>query len=102
MAKKNMGKVRDLIKAAPDNAVISNGIRTYTKEQALKLLDKDDILDRDVHLVKDGVIYIQILPGGFITRPMTVMAVKIEKPNQKGYNVDRKDYPDPEGHDDQV
>jgi len=99
--KTNMGTVGDLIKAAPDNAVISDGVRSYTKEQALKLLDENAILNADVYSVKDGTVYIKTFVT-FVGRPMAVVAVRIEKPNQKGYNVERKDYPDPEGHDDQV
>jgi hypothetical protein len=82
MAKKNMGKVLDLIKAAPDNAVISDGVRSYTKEQALKLLDPITVLNVDVHAIKDGAVYIETFVT-FVSRPMMVMAVGINKPTEK-------------------
>lgn len=98
--KKNMGKVIDLINAAPDNAVITDGRRTYTKSQALESQDLkvSGLLEEPVHSVKDGMVFIEMKPK-FLTRPVIVMAVKIEKPKES--SVERKDYPDPEGHDDQ-
>lgn len=77
--KKNMGTVADLIKAAPADAVISDGTRTYGRDQALNDANlKASILDAPVHSVKDGTVYIEVRPT-FVPKAMVVMAVRIEK-----------------------
>lgn len=77
--KKNMGTVADLIKAAPVDAVISDGTQTYRRDQALNDANlKASILDAPVHSVKDGAVYIEVRPT-FIPKAITVVAVRIEK-----------------------
>ena len=77
--KKNTGTVADLIKAAPADAVINDGTRLYTKDQALNDANlKASILDAPVHSVKDGIVYIEVRPT-FVPKAMVVVAVRIEK-----------------------
>lgn len=80
MAKKNMGKVKDLVGALKKDDQVHDGRRSFTKEEALKDKALERLMNTEVHSVKDDVIYIDEYIYG---RPVTVMAVRIIRKESK-------------------